>query len=241
VSETWLTYSDLAKSLGISPEAVRQKAIRGRWPRKRGDDGKALVLVDAEAATGKRASDPAANPANEVSSANADLATRLTRSVAGTNGAARPNQSSTTAGRPSLVTSAISGDVAVLHADDPPAAVTVETMAALPNGIGAALVPEAPAAHPDRGGLSAPATSETTAIASDVVALKNDIARVEAVADQRCADLEAAYRRLDEMVADLLALSKRVAEQAASADQARAELAAFHTLPWWKRIAALRR
>ncbi len=220
MSETWLTYSDLAKSLGISPEAVRQKAIRGRWPRKRGDDGKALVLVDTEAATGKRAGDHTARVANGATSA-------------------RPNQTSTTVERPSLVASTLSGEVAVLHANDRPAA--SETMAALPNEIGAALVPEAPAAHSDHGGLSAPTTSDTTAIANDVVALKSVIARVEAVADQRCADLEAAYRRLDEMVADLLALSKQVAEQAASADQARAELAAFHALPWWKRIAAPRR
>ncbi len=218
MSETWLTYSDLAKSLGISPEAVRQKAIRGRWPRKRGDDGKALVLVDTEAATGKRAGDHTARVANGATSA-------------------RPNQTSTTVERPSLVASTLSGDVAVLHANDRPAA--SETMAALPNEIGAALVPEAPAAQSDHGG--APTTSDTTAIANDVVALKSVIARVEAVADQRCADLEAAYRRLDEMVADLLALSKQVAEQAASADQARAELAAFHALPWWKRIAAPRR
>jgi hypothetical protein len=143
--------------------------------------------------------------------------------------------------RPGLVASAISDDVAVLHANDLPTDAAVETMAALPNEIGAALVPEAPAAHADHGRFSAPGTVDTTAIASDVVALKSVIARVEAVADQRCADLEAAYRRLDEMVADLLALSKRVAEQAASADQARAELAAFHALPWWKRIAAPRR
>jgi hypothetical protein len=219
VSETWLTYSDLAKSLGISPEAVRQKAIRGRWPRRRGDDGKALVLVDTEAA-GKRAGDHTAQVANEARSA-------------------RPNQTSTMAERPSLVASTISGDVAVLHANDLPAA--SETIGALPNEIGAALVPEAPAADSNHAGLSAPTTSDATAVANDVVALKSVIARVEAAADQRCADLEAAYRRLDEMVADLSALSKRVAEQSASADQARAELAAFHALPWWKRIAAPRR
>jgi hypothetical protein len=73
MAETWLKYSDLAEALGITPEAVdleverachaprkrpderlavrpderrtaRQKAIRGRWRRQRGNDGKALVL-----------------------------------------------------------------------------------------------------------------------------------------------------------------------------------------------------
>ena len=49
MAETWLKYSDLANALGITPEAARQKAIRGRWRRQRGNDGKALVLVDLEA------------------------------------------------------------------------------------------------------------------------------------------------------------------------------------------------
>jgi hypothetical protein len=48
MAETWLKYSDLALALGITPEAARQKAIRGRWRRQRGNDGKALVLVDLE-------------------------------------------------------------------------------------------------------------------------------------------------------------------------------------------------
>ena len=33
MAETWLTYADFAKALGITPEAARQKAIRGRWRR----------------------------------------------------------------------------------------------------------------------------------------------------------------------------------------------------------------
>jgi hypothetical protein len=49
MAETWLKYSDLANALGITPEAARQKAIRGRWRRQRGNDGKALVLVDLDA------------------------------------------------------------------------------------------------------------------------------------------------------------------------------------------------
>jgi len=49
VAETWLTYRELAQGLDISTEAARQKAIRGRWPRQRGNDGKARILVDLEA------------------------------------------------------------------------------------------------------------------------------------------------------------------------------------------------
>jgi len=42
----WLTYAALAEKLGVSPEAARQKAVRGRWRRQRGNDGRALVLVE---------------------------------------------------------------------------------------------------------------------------------------------------------------------------------------------------
>jgi hypothetical protein len=49
MAESWLTYADLAKALCITPEAARQKAIRSRWRRQRGNDGKALILVDVEA------------------------------------------------------------------------------------------------------------------------------------------------------------------------------------------------
>ena len=49
VAETWLTYRELAQALAISAEAARQKAIRARWQRQRGNDGKARILVDLEA------------------------------------------------------------------------------------------------------------------------------------------------------------------------------------------------
>jgi hypothetical protein len=49
MADAWLSYADIAKALGTSPEAARQKAIRGRWRRQRGNDGRALVLADLEA------------------------------------------------------------------------------------------------------------------------------------------------------------------------------------------------
>ena len=60
VTETWLTYRELAQALGISPEAARQKAIRARWQRQRGNDGKARILVDLE--TEKAAHTPRRRP-----------------------------------------------------------------------------------------------------------------------------------------------------------------------------------
>jgi hypothetical protein len=45
----WLTYRDLAERLGISVEAAQQKARRGRWSRRDGNDGRRLVLVPYEA------------------------------------------------------------------------------------------------------------------------------------------------------------------------------------------------
>jgi hypothetical protein len=49
MADAWLSYADIANALGTSPEAARQKAIRDRWRRQRGNDGRALVLVDLEA------------------------------------------------------------------------------------------------------------------------------------------------------------------------------------------------
>lgn len=46
MSEEWFSYQELGERLGISPEAARQKAIRGRWPRRTANDGKAQVRVD---------------------------------------------------------------------------------------------------------------------------------------------------------------------------------------------------
>jgi chromosome segregation ATPase len=41
-----LTYADLGKRLGCSPEAARALAKRLRLPRQRANDGKALVTID---------------------------------------------------------------------------------------------------------------------------------------------------------------------------------------------------
>src|SRR3954466_6937741 len=44
----WLTYVELGDRLRITPDAARQKAIRGRWRKQKGNDGKARVLVEPQ-------------------------------------------------------------------------------------------------------------------------------------------------------------------------------------------------
>lgn len=50
----WMTYAQLGERLGVSPEAARQKALRGRWRRQQGNDGRTLVLVEPDACSGPR-------------------------------------------------------------------------------------------------------------------------------------------------------------------------------------------
>src|SRR5689334_10409385 len=44
----WLTYVELGDHLGITPDAARQKAIRGRWRKQKGNDGKERILVEPQ-------------------------------------------------------------------------------------------------------------------------------------------------------------------------------------------------
>jgi hypothetical protein len=48
MTEEWLTYRQAGDMLHMTPEAVRQRARRLRWPNKLGNDGKALILVPPE-------------------------------------------------------------------------------------------------------------------------------------------------------------------------------------------------
>jgi hypothetical protein len=45
VEGDWLTYAEAAERLNATPEAVRQKAIRGRWQRTIGNDKRARVRL----------------------------------------------------------------------------------------------------------------------------------------------------------------------------------------------------
>ena len=41
----WLTYEEAAVRLGVTPEAARRRAIRGKWARMPGNDGRTRVRV----------------------------------------------------------------------------------------------------------------------------------------------------------------------------------------------------
>ena len=41
----WLSYREAAERLGSTAEAVRYRALRGKWPRRRGNDGKARIQL----------------------------------------------------------------------------------------------------------------------------------------------------------------------------------------------------
>ena len=49
MSEVWMNYSALGQLWGMSPEAARTRARRGRYQRRVGNDGQAEVLVDTSA------------------------------------------------------------------------------------------------------------------------------------------------------------------------------------------------
>ena len=44
----WLSYDELAKALGITPNSARRLVARKHWPRKPGNDGRALIAVPTE-------------------------------------------------------------------------------------------------------------------------------------------------------------------------------------------------
>lgn len=69
--DEWLTYGEAAKRLNISVEAVRQRAIRGRWQRTQGNDGRARVrLPDGERTPAERSPRPSVRtPPSDVTAA----------------------------------------------------------------------------------------------------------------------------------------------------------------------------
>jgi hypothetical protein len=45
MSGDWLTYRELADRLGVSVEAARRRALRARWAKQAGNDGRSRVLL----------------------------------------------------------------------------------------------------------------------------------------------------------------------------------------------------
>lgn len=66
----WLTYDEIAAELNIERESARQLAIRKRWARQRGNDGKARVGVPEEEFQSRTAEatsqDTAGNPSDST-------------------------------------------------------------------------------------------------------------------------------------------------------------------------------
>ena len=54
----WLTYREAAERLGSTAEAVRYRALRGNWPRLRGNDGRARVQIPDDAHPVRTPSEP---------------------------------------------------------------------------------------------------------------------------------------------------------------------------------------
>ena len=48
MSDTWQTYAQAAKALGLSVEGVRQRARREMWRKQLGNDGKARIIIPAD-------------------------------------------------------------------------------------------------------------------------------------------------------------------------------------------------
>jgi hypothetical protein len=48
-TERWMTYADAAAALGMTAESLRQRARREHWRKTLGNDGRALVLLPADA------------------------------------------------------------------------------------------------------------------------------------------------------------------------------------------------
>ena len=47
-STRWLSYEDMGLALGITSESAKRLAMRHKWPRRPGNDGRALVAVPEE-------------------------------------------------------------------------------------------------------------------------------------------------------------------------------------------------
>src|SRR5215212_6105753 len=64
-SVKWMSYDELAAAMGINRESARQLAIRKRWGRRKGNDGKARVGVpeDALRPDPRPATGPSTSPA----------------------------------------------------------------------------------------------------------------------------------------------------------------------------------
>ena len=48
MSDQWMSYTDAATALGMTPESVRQRARREHWRKQLANDGRAMILVPSD-------------------------------------------------------------------------------------------------------------------------------------------------------------------------------------------------
>lgn len=83
----WLTYIEAAQKLAIAPASVRQRARRGRWARRTGNDGRARVdvpdaLLSAPTSPATSGPTPLELMRNRVAELEAEIAARPHEAVA---------------------------------------------------------------------------------------------------------------------------------------------------------------
>jgi hypothetical protein len=117
----WMTYGEAAVRLGVSPEAARRRAIRGKWARMPGNDGRTRVQVPDELHP-PRTSDVRGTELELVSALKSHIDTlkadieRLTAELAGER-VARQAELAAERTRADGATAELKGDIARLESD----------------------------------------------------------------------------------------------------------------------------
>jgi hypothetical protein len=85
VTSVALTYAELAKRLGIAPDSAKRLALRKRWSKAKGNDGKTVIQVPAEFLDGHanspgddRPDSPRDRPADDRSDGHRDIPASVT-------------------------------------------------------------------------------------------------------------------------------------------------------------------
>jgi hypothetical protein len=71
MGDEWLTYREAAERIGSTPEAIRYRAMRGKWQRRRGNDGRARIQLPDDPNPVRT---PSAQPVRTPSELRADFA-----------------------------------------------------------------------------------------------------------------------------------------------------------------------
>ena len=198
----WLTYSAAAERLGISPEAVRQRAIRHEWTRRTGNDGKAEVRIDVDEL---RASSPP-----KLHQPHAE---------------GHPADASPTGEQPTVD---LLADARTIEALDAHIA-TLKTMVAKAEH-------EAERERARTADERARADAERVradGIAAELAKVRVDGAEQVADVERHVADLRKVVEAMKAPVAEAQA---REAALEARIESVRAEAAALHDRPWWRRL-----